>query len=53
MGKIFNTKPFVNKKNKQISITLPKKRLELKGRIPTKLRVEVLEWRQSKKLGSK
>lgn len=44
MKKVFKTKPFMNKKTKQISITLPKKKLDLsKTPFPKRMRVTV-EW---------
>jgi len=37
----FIVKPFINKKTKQISIALPKKKIKFDGKVPTKLRVKI------------
>jgi len=47
MKKVFKVKPFINKKTKQISITIPKKKLEIvKGKFPKKIKLKIkeIEW---------
>jgi len=47
MGKKFEVKPYVNKKNKQISIVIPKKKIKIfKKKIPRKIKLEIkgIEW---------
>lgn len=44
MRRIFKTAPFVNKKNKQISIVIPKKKITaFKNKIPKKLKIKIME----------
>jgi len=43
MKKIFKSKPLVNKRTKQISITIPKKKLNFPKKIPEFFDVE-LKW---------
>jgi len=47
MKKIFSAKPFVNKKTKQISISIPKRKIKVfKKRIPKeiKFKIEKVTW---------
>lgn len=47
MGKTFKVKPFVNKNNKQISFTLPKKKIKMfNKKIPKEIKLEIkdVEW---------
>jgi len=43
MERVFKVKPFINKKTKQISIAIPKKKFkaDFKGKIPKKFEVKV------------
>jgi len=47
MGKTFETKPTVNKNTKQLSITIPKRKLPIfKKRTPKRIKLEIkeIEW---------
>jgi len=47
MGKIFKTTVFINKKTKQISLSIPKNKFKIfKKNIPKKLKLEIkeIEW---------
>jgi len=47
MGRIFKAKAFINKNNKQISITIPKSKIKMfKKRSPKELELEIkgIEW---------
>jgi len=48
MGKTFKTKVFINKKTKQISISIPRKKIKLfKDNIPKNIKLEIkeIEWK--------
>ncbi len=47
VGKVFKAKPYVNKNNKQISITIPKRKIKIfKKKVPKEVKLEIkgIEW---------
>lgn len=49
MKKTFTTKPIINKKNKQINISIPKSKIkEFKHKVPVeiKFRIEKIRWQK-------
>jgi len=47
MNKVFNATAFINKKNKQISILIPKRKIKIfKDKNPKKIKIEIkgIEW---------